>query len=75
MDSDTAIVADIQYMAFSFTKYIFNSLFELRKQIERHKCLDGSVERGVIYGKGVYAEGEIEGKPVLAEALEMGRHV
>ena len=42
MDSDTAIVADIQYMAFSFTKYIFNSLFELRKQIERHKCLDGS---------------------------------
>ena len=39
------------------------------------KCLDGSVERGVICGKGVYAEGEIEGKPVLAEALEMGRHV
>ena len=42
LDSDAAIVTDIQYMAFSFTKYIFNSLFELRKQIERHKCLDGS---------------------------------
>lgn len=39
------------------------------------KCLEGSVERGVIYGKGVYAAGEINGKPVMQEAYDMGRSV
>ena len=39
------------------------------------KCLNGSVERGVIYGKGVYAEGEIEGKPVLAEDYKVNKPV
>lgn len=37
------------------------------------KCLEGSVERGVIYGKGVYGMGEIESKPAMQEAYEMGR--
>ncbi len=39
------------------------------------KCLEGSVERGVIYGKGVYGVGEIESKPAMQEAYAMGRRV
>ena len=39
------------------------------------KCLKGSVERGVIYGKGVYEPGEIESKPAMREAYDMGRRV
>lgn len=36
------------------------------------RCLEGSIERGVIYGKGVYGTGEVESKPVIQEAYEMG---
>lgn len=39
------------------------------------ECLDGSVERGVVYGKGVYERGAIEGHPAMAQAFEMGRGV
>ena len=39
------------------------------------KCLKGSVERGVIYGKGVYEPGEIESRPAMQEAYDMGRTV
>lgn len=39
------------------------------------KCLEGSIERGVIYGKGVYEAGEIESKPTMQEAYTMGRRV
>ena len=39
------------------------------------RCLEGSIERGVIYGKGVYGPGEIESKPAMREAYEMGRTV
>ena len=35
-------------------------------------CLEGSVEKGVIYGKGVYEAGAIKGKPAMQEAYEMG---
>ncbi len=38
-------------------------------------CLEGSVERGVICGKGVTGPGEAEHKPVMQEAYEMGRKV
>lgn len=38
-------------------------------------CLDGSKERGVIYGKGVYEAGEIKNMPVMQEAYEMGKNV
>jgi len=37
------------------------------------KCLKGSIERGVVYGKGVYGPGEIESKPAMREAYDMGR--
>ena len=36
------------------------------------KCLEGSVEKGVIYGKGVYEKGEIKGHPAMQQAYEMG---
>ncbi len=39
------------------------------------KCVDGAVERGVVCGKGVHQAGEIEGRPVLREAYEMGRGI
>ena len=38
-------------------------------------CLNGSVERGVIYGKGVYEAGAVKGLPVMAEAYKMGKQV
>ena len=38
-------------------------------------CLEGSVEKGVIYGKGVYEAGAIKGKPAMKEAYEMGLKV
>ena len=39
------------------------------------ECLEGSVERGVIYGKGVYEKGEIENHPAMREAYELGKGV
>ena len=35
-------------------------------------CLEGAREKGIIYGTGVWKVGEIEGKPVLKEAYEIG---
>ena len=39
------------------------------------KCLKGSKESGVIYGKGVYEAGVIKDKPIMREAYEMGKTV
>lgn len=39
------------------------------------RCLQGSRERGVIYGKGVYEPGTIKSMPVMYEAYETGKHV
>ena len=39
------------------------------------KCLEGSVEGGIIYGKGVYEAGEINDKPAMREAYAMGKEV
>ena len=36
-------------------------------------CLSGSVEKGVIYGKGAYEKGEIRATPAFVEAYEIGR--
>lgn len=38
-------------------------------------CVDGAVERGVIYGTGVYQKGEISISPAMKQAYEMGRSV
>lgn len=38
-------------------------------------CLNGSVEKGVIYGKGVYEAGAVKGLPVMTKAYEMGKRV
>lgn len=34
-------------------------------------CLDGSVEKGVIYGNGVYEAGAVKNTPLMQEAYEM----
>lgn len=39
------------------------------------ECLEGSVEKGVIYGKGVYEKGEITDHPAMQQAYEMGKAV
>lgn len=38
-------------------------------------CLEGSVEKGVIYGKGVLDMGEIQNTPYPQQAYEMGKNV
>ena len=39
------------------------------------ECLEGSIEKGVIYGKGVYEKGEILNHPAMQQAYEMGKGV
>lgn len=39
------------------------------------KCLEGSIEKGVIYGKGVYEKGEITGHQSMQQAYEMGLRI
>ena len=39
------------------------------------KCLEGSVEKGVIFGTGVYTMGEIKSTAFMKEAFEMGLNV
>ena len=36
-------------------------------------CMDGSVERGVIYGTGAYEKGAVVKLPVYQEAYELGK--
>ncbi|MBR1870836.1 MAG: flavodoxin family protein [Kiritimatiellae bacterium] len=38
-------------------------------------CMDGAVERGVIYGTGAYEKGEIRNLPAMHEAYEAGKNV
>ena len=38
-------------------------------------CLEGSRERGILYGVGAYEKGEIKALPAYREAYEMGRAV
>ncbi len=38
-------------------------------------CLQGSKEKGVIYAKGVYERGEIEGTKFIQQAYDMGKAV
>ena len=35
-------------------------------------CVEGAVEKGVVYGIGVYEKGEVKGTPAMKEAYEMG---
>ncbi|MBQ7651955.1 MAG: hypothetical protein IJS15_13405 [Victivallales bacterium] len=36
-------------------------------------CMDGSIERGVIYGTGAYEKGAVKSLPVFQEAYEAGK--
>lgn len=38
------------------------------------ECLENPVEKGVVYGVGAWKVGEIEGKPAMQQAYEMGRN-
>ena len=39
------------------------------------ECLEGSVEKGVIYGKGVYEKGEIKNHPAMQQAYVMSKSI
>lgn len=39
------------------------------------ECVEGAIERGVIYGTGVYEKGEIKGKQAMRQAYEAGLNV
>ena len=36
-------------------------------------CMEGTVERGVLYGTGAYEKGEVRNLPVFCEAYEAGK--
>lgn len=36
-------------------------------------CLDGAKEKGVIYGTGAWAVGDIKGAAAMKQAFEMGK--
>lgn len=38
-------------------------------------CVEGAVEKGVVYGTGVYRAGEIKGTKAMQEAYEMGKKI
>ncbi len=38
-------------------------------------CVEGAVEKGLIYGTGAYEKGEIKNSPTMKEAYEMGKGV
>ncbi len=38
-------------------------------------CVNGAIERGVIYGTGVYEKGKIKDTPAMQQAFEMGKAV
>lgn len=38
-------------------------------------CLEGSKEKGVIYGAGAQNKGDVENMPVMQEAYEMGKEI
>ncbi len=39
------------------------------------ECFEGSIEKGVIYGKGAYEKGAIKNMPAMIEAYEMGKSI
>lgn len=38
-------------------------------------CVDGAVERGIIYGTGVYEAGEVKETAAMQDAYQMGKNV
>lgn len=38
-------------------------------------CLDGAVEKGIIYGVGAWQKGDIEKTPAMKEAYKMGKNI
>ena len=38
-------------------------------------CLEGTKERGILYGLGIWHKGEVKGTKYMAEAYDMGKNV
>ncbi len=39
------------------------------------ECVKGAVEKGIVFGTGVYKKGEIIGTPAMQKAYELGKNV
>ncbi|MGL5314446.1 MAG: flavodoxin family protein [Peptostreptococcaceae bacterium] len=56
-----------------------NSKGELERTIECFRgftdCLEGSKEKGIIYGTGAWQKGDIKGSKAMKEAYEMGKNI
>ena len=57
--------------------YFYSICAGMKTVIDRcfAKCLEGSVEKGVIRAKGVYEKGEVKGTKYMEEAYEMGKSI
>ncbi len=75
-----------RYTAISNKKFYFiltaadSRVDAMRRTVESLRgftedCLEGSRERGILYGVGAYEKGEIKALPAYREAYEMGRAV
>lgn len=38
-------------------------------------CVEGAVEKGIVFGTGVYQAGEVKGTDYMRKAYEMGKSV
>lgn len=56
-----------------------NNKDELERTIECFRgftdCLEGSKEKGIIYGTGAWQKGDIKGSKAMKEAYEMGKNI
>lgn len=57
-----------------------SSIDNMQKTIEglrgfANECLDGTIEKGILYGVGAWQVGEIKKLPIMREAYQMGKAV
>jgi len=80
IDRTVARYTEIQNKAFYF---IATAAVTDKKLLERTfdgfrgftDCLDGARIEGIVYGTGAWKKGEIDGKPAMNQAYEMGKSV
>lgn len=73
----TALTDKEIYMILTAADPTEESLYRVADGIRgfTQECLPGAVERGVLYGTGVWNAGEVRGTPLMQEAYAMGKNV
>lgn len=80
IDRTVARYTEVTNKEFYFILTAADSRIEtLKRTVEEFRgfldCLDGSKEKGIVYGTGAWGIGEIEGSRAMKEAYEMGKDV